>query len=221
MEAGEDAPWVFHIYAFLDCQQIVDGDNVGQDDSPWFETSCQTNEGGQCQTVPYSIKSFAINSAVDYNDQHGQCEAWAYKGGAAKGELSPQGLPAERQSAEIATKTLTGVTFDTPELVGKPIPSGDPKSRGPDVIAVQDPPPGVPWLSCYPYAVDFRPERLLTEADNPASPRTKSKTNSEKEESKPVSLAKVCFCVQRMVQQNGGVSRTTQTETRISAPPSI
>ncbi|KAK7425870.1 hypothetical protein QQZ08_007584 [Neonectria magnoliae] len=84
VEAGEDASWVFYIYAFPDCQQIVDGDNVDEDDYPWFETSCQTEDGGQCQTVPYSIKSFAINTAADYNKNHGQCEAWAYQGAAAR-----------------------------------------------------------------------------------------------------------------------------------------
>ncbi|KAM5350094.1 hypothetical protein ACJ41O_006599 [Fusarium nematophilum] len=84
IEAGEEAPWVFYVYAFPDCQQIVDGDNVDEDQYPWFETSCQTDDGGQCQTLPYSIKSFAINSASDYNDKHGQCEAWAYKGTASR-----------------------------------------------------------------------------------------------------------------------------------------
>ncbi|KPM45202.1 hypothetical protein AK830_g1309 [Neonectria ditissima] len=83
VEAGEEASWVFYIYAFPDCQQIADGDNVDQDDYPWFETSCQTDNGGQCQMVPYSIKSFAINSAADYNNRHGQCEEWAYKGAAS------------------------------------------------------------------------------------------------------------------------------------------
>ncbi|KAH7020479.1 hypothetical protein EDB80DRAFT_634000 [Ilyonectria destructans] len=103
-EAGEDAPWVFYIYAFPDCQQIVDGDNVDQDDYPWFETSCQTDEGGECQTIPYSIKSFAINSAADYNDQHGQCEAWAYKGAAARFGTFPITVPA---LASVAALFLT------------------------------------------------------------------------------------------------------------------
>lgn len=80
-KAGEDAPWVFYIYAFPDCEQTA-GDDVEYDQNPWFETSCQTEAGGQCRTVPNPIRSFAIHSAREYNIGHGGCETWAFLGGA-------------------------------------------------------------------------------------------------------------------------------------------
>ncbi|KAJ3538277.1 hypothetical protein NM208_g5976 [Fusarium decemcellulare] len=80
---GEDGSWVFYVYAFEDCEQIVDGDYVDSDRFPWYETSCLTERGGQCRTLPYSIKSFAINKAASYNKNHGGCEEWAYKGSKA------------------------------------------------------------------------------------------------------------------------------------------
>jgi hypothetical protein len=80
-EAGEAAGWVLYIYAFDDCEQLGD-DNSNPDDFPWFESSCQTEEAGQCQTVPYSIKSFAIHSATDYNKARDGCNTWAYMGAA-------------------------------------------------------------------------------------------------------------------------------------------
>lgn len=82
IKAGKDAPWVLYIYAFPDCEQ-VGGDDFDQDDYPWFETSCQTEPEGECQEVPYPIKSFAILSAAGYNGNHGGCETWAYMGAAA------------------------------------------------------------------------------------------------------------------------------------------
>ncbi|KAJ3546616.1 hypothetical protein NM208_g1921 [Fusarium decemcellulare] len=81
--AGEAATWVFYIYAFEDCAQ-VGGEEYEYEDYPWVETSCQTKEGGQCQTLPYSIKSFGINSATEYNHAHGQCEIWALMGASTR-----------------------------------------------------------------------------------------------------------------------------------------
>ena len=102
-EAGEPAPWVFYVYAFPDCQQ-VGGDDFDEDQYPWFETSCQTKVGGQCQTLPYSIKSFGIHSSVEYNARHGRCEAWAYKGAAAR--LSLRLLLLVAVSASVTTFIL-------------------------------------------------------------------------------------------------------------------
>lgn len=82
-QAGEEATWVLHLYAFDDCEQLGSGYEQEPEDFPWFETSCQTEKGGQCQTVPNSIRSFGINSAAKYNDGHRQCEEWAFLGDAA------------------------------------------------------------------------------------------------------------------------------------------
>ncbi|RTE85126.1 hypothetical protein BHE90_000217 [Fusarium euwallaceae] len=79
-ESGEVSAWSLYVYAFSNCQQIVDGDNVDADDFPWFESTCQTEKGGECQVVPYPIKSFAIVST----NRGGECEAWAKQGSAAK-----------------------------------------------------------------------------------------------------------------------------------------
>ncbi|KAF5006181.1 hypothetical protein FDECE_7422 [Fusarium decemcellulare] len=79
-ESGEVAAWVLYVYAFPNCQQIINGDNVDADDYPWFESSCQTQEGGECQGVSYPIKSFAIVST----NREGKCEAWAKQGSATK-----------------------------------------------------------------------------------------------------------------------------------------
>ncbi len=79
---GKDAPWVFYVYAFPDCQQLGSKDEEPED-SPWFETSCQTGSDGQCRTTPRPIRSFAINEAADYNVGHKGCEAWAKMGDAS------------------------------------------------------------------------------------------------------------------------------------------
>jgi hypothetical protein len=83
IEEGAEGRWVFYIYPFEDCEQ-VGGDAFDEDKNPWFENSCQTKEGGQCKTVPNTIKSFALNKADDYNKGHGGCETWAYMGAATR-----------------------------------------------------------------------------------------------------------------------------------------
>ena len=82
---GEAASWVFYTYAFPDCQQQHrdgPGEHTDPEDSPWFETSCQTSDKGQCRLTPNPIMSFYINKASDYNAGHGGCERWAYMGAA-------------------------------------------------------------------------------------------------------------------------------------------
>ncbi|KAJ4168841.1 hypothetical protein NW754_010773 [Fusarium falciforme] len=79
-ESGKVSAWSLYVYAFSNCQQVVDGDNVDADDFPWFESICQTEKGGECQGVPYPIKSFAIVST----NEEGECEAWAKQGSATK-----------------------------------------------------------------------------------------------------------------------------------------
>ncbi|RSL65937.1 hypothetical protein CEP54_004011 [Fusarium duplospermum] len=84
IKAGEDSPWVFYIYAFEDCEQMMAGTDDPYEKWPWFENSCQTEIGGECRTVPYSIKSFAIHQSLAYNIGHGGCEEWAFLGAAPR-----------------------------------------------------------------------------------------------------------------------------------------
>ncbi|OAG07506.1 uncharacterized protein CC84DRAFT_1076306, partial [Paraphaeosphaeria sporulosa] len=83
VEEGVNGQWVFYIYAFEDCKQ-VGGDAFDQNKNPWFENSCQTKDGGQCRTVPNTIKSFGLNKADEYNKGHGGCATWAYMGDAKR-----------------------------------------------------------------------------------------------------------------------------------------
>lgn len=83
IKAGEDSPWVFYVYAFEDCQQNR-GKGEPHEAWPWFENSCQTEIGGECRTVPYSIKSFAIHPSVEYNVRHDGCLEWAFLGAAPR-----------------------------------------------------------------------------------------------------------------------------------------
>lgn len=80
--SGADGTWVFYTYAFADCVQNG-GDAFDPKDYPWFETSCQTKDGGDCQQLPQPLKSFAIGPAASYNAGHGKCEVWAKLGAAS------------------------------------------------------------------------------------------------------------------------------------------
>ncbi|KFY84697.1 hypothetical protein V500_09098 [Pseudogymnoascus sp. VKM F-4518 (FW-2643)] len=82
IKPGEDGTWVLYTYAFADCLQNG-GDAFDPKDFPWFETSCQTKDGGECQQLPQPVKSFAIGPAASYNAGHGKCEVWAKLGGAS------------------------------------------------------------------------------------------------------------------------------------------
>lgn len=92
LDEGKDASWVVHFYAFEDCEQQEQGhDEREPEDFPWFETSCQTEVGGQCREVPNTVRSFGINSGANYNARHGGCEEWAFLGG-ANGVMPGKGL---------------------------------------------------------------------------------------------------------------------------------
>lgn len=82
IKSESDGTWVFYTYAFEDCIQNG-GDAFELNDYPWFETSCQTEEGGECQQLPQPVKSFAFGPAAGYNANHGKCEVWAKMGGAS------------------------------------------------------------------------------------------------------------------------------------------
>lgn len=75
---GKEADWVLYMYAFEDCYHS-NGD-LDYDEWPWYETSCLTEQSGECRQVLKPIKSFAIGPAADYNRGHGGCEVWARLG---------------------------------------------------------------------------------------------------------------------------------------------
>jgi hypothetical protein len=81
-KADEEGTWVFYTYAFEACIQNG-GDAFALDDYPWFETSCQTKDEGECRQVPQTVKSFAIGPAAPYDARHGKCEVWATMGAAS------------------------------------------------------------------------------------------------------------------------------------------
>lgn len=80
IDVGKDAPWVLYTYALPNCEQIAPRP-AKQEDHPWYETSCQTSEYGQCRVTSGPIVSFGLNTAVNYNS-HG-CATWAKFGAAA------------------------------------------------------------------------------------------------------------------------------------------
>lgn len=75
-EEGEDGRWVVTTYANPSC------DRIKVEETPWYETSCQTSEDGQCESVPYNIKSIGIRPYFPY--EFNDCQTWA-KVGAASG----------------------------------------------------------------------------------------------------------------------------------------
>ncbi|CAG9948333.1 unnamed protein product [Clonostachys rosea f. rosea IK726] len=104
IQVGENASWVVYFYAFPDCKQLdPEKEDADPDLNPWFEDSCQTEPGGQCRTTPYSIRSFAINSAEDYNKGHGGCETWAYQGSS--------GAPSFSQPSRTLSVILGGLAM--------------------------------------------------------------------------------------------------------------
>ncbi|PVH80093.1 hypothetical protein DL98DRAFT_549338 [Cadophora sp. DSE1049] len=83
IKPGEAGRWVFYTYTFEDCEQVGGDDFLPVKDFPWFETSCQTMDGGQCQELPQPVKSFAIGPSAGYDRNHGGCEEWAVMGDAS------------------------------------------------------------------------------------------------------------------------------------------
>ncbi|KAM0270909.1 hypothetical protein ACHAQH_009246 [Verticillium albo-atrum] len=71
-EEGEDGRWVVTTWANNKCERL----NVSED--PWLETSCQTSEDGQCESVPYSIKGIGIRPYL--NHDFDDCQIWAETG---------------------------------------------------------------------------------------------------------------------------------------------
>lgn len=102
VKPGAEGDWVFYMYAFENCIQ-TGGDDYEYDDWPWFETSCQTKDVGECQQVPKPIRSFAIGTGDYYNSIHGKCEVWARLGEGAS--------MWNRQTAALLVIAATMATF--------------------------------------------------------------------------------------------------------------
>lgn len=62
---SEDKPsYVLRTYPSEDCQE------VSSSDDPWYQSSCLTRALGQCNEVPYSVKSVGISKL------NGDCVLW-------------------------------------------------------------------------------------------------------------------------------------------------
>lgn len=97
---GEGASFIFQVYAFPDCEQLG-GRELDEDQYPWFLTNCQTEDGGKCRTVPYSIQSFGISEAA-----WPTCASWAYKGDQKKDDASRLGKGLLRFVMGVASTTV-------------------------------------------------------------------------------------------------------------------
>lgn len=73
-QEGEDGRWVLDTYANTGCVRI------NTTEFPWYETSCQTGEDGQCESTPYSIRSIALRPFMPY--EFDDCQTWAEVGAA-------------------------------------------------------------------------------------------------------------------------------------------
>ncbi len=84
-EEGENGRWVVTVWPTTNCERSVSSQ------TPWFKTSCQTSQHGQCESVPYSIKSIGIRPPLpsDFQD----CQVWAKAGGAASLEPRVYAVP--------------------------------------------------------------------------------------------------------------------------------
>ncbi|KAH6669687.1 hypothetical protein F5X68DRAFT_142274 [Plectosphaerella plurivora] len=77
-EEGKDGRWIVTTFANNECIMT----NVTE--TPWYQTSCQTSEDGQCESLPYSIKSIAMRPFDARNgDFRDGCQEWAKVGAAA------------------------------------------------------------------------------------------------------------------------------------------
>ncbi|KAH7363450.1 hypothetical protein B0T11DRAFT_298708 [Plectosphaerella cucumerina] len=77
-EEGELGRWIITTYANNECIRT----NVTE--TPWYETSCQTDEEGQCESVSYSIKSIGMRPFDGKNGDFADgCQEWGRVGAAA------------------------------------------------------------------------------------------------------------------------------------------
>ncbi|KAK4550695.1 hypothetical protein LTR36_000274 [Oleoguttula mirabilis] len=71
-KVGKRGTWDLNVFPGLDCQEVEGQDYI----ETWYGWSCQTGEGGQCNTLPYNAKSFLVAAA----SAKGHCYDFATEG---------------------------------------------------------------------------------------------------------------------------------------------
>ncbi|KAG2170876.1 hypothetical protein VTO58DRAFT_103460 [Aureobasidium pullulans] len=84
--AGQDAARQLSVYSGRDCHSI-NGSEL-RTLEPWIGWTCQSEAGGQCDTVPISIKSFLIADASLINNGYPKCWDDAVMGGASRARFA-------------------------------------------------------------------------------------------------------------------------------------
>ncbi|THX55500.1 hypothetical protein D6D06_04855 [Aureobasidium pullulans] len=84
--AGQDAARQLSVYSGRDCHSI-NGSEL-QTLEPWIGWTCQSEAGGQCDTVPISIKSFLIADASLINNGYPKCWDDAVMGGTSRARVA-------------------------------------------------------------------------------------------------------------------------------------
>lgn len=77
--AGQDAARLFEVFDGQDCV-ATNASAAREDVLPWFGWTCQSPDGGEEFTVPYSIGSFQVAAAWEVNSREGRCWDAAYEG---------------------------------------------------------------------------------------------------------------------------------------------
>ncbi|KAK5122728.1 hypothetical protein LTR85_003643 [Meristemomyces frigidus] len=75
IKAGKVAALQLDVFPGQDCQE------VGKPIETWYGWSCQSNTTGECDEVPYGVKSFSVSAASDGS----KCYDFAKEGKAAAG----------------------------------------------------------------------------------------------------------------------------------------
>lgn len=83
MGAGRNAARQLTIFSDQNCKQGLGSEPRTLE--PWIGYTCQSDEGGQCDTAPTSVKSFMLADAGHVNKGFPQCWEFAYPGKAATG----------------------------------------------------------------------------------------------------------------------------------------
>lgn len=84
--AGQDAARQLSVYSGRDCHSI-NGSEL-QTLEPWIGWTCQSEAGGQCDTVPISIKSFLVADASSINNGYPKCWDDAVMGGTSRARVA-------------------------------------------------------------------------------------------------------------------------------------
>lgn len=98
-EEGAEGSWLFEVFNGRDCHATNDTAE-GESLAPWIGWTCQSAEGGECTTVPFSVASFHVGGASVINARDGKCWNAAYLGAAP-------GRSAGVSSAVVAAMLVT------------------------------------------------------------------------------------------------------------------